>query len=112
MITILTNNSLLFTSHCVLLRPVCISLPDPAVWVLSDARTIWEVDVLLPISELNGLHPILFDPLDGAIWEYTLLLSVCEDALDGPIGEYNLLGAVREVLLDLVVCELEHLQAV
>lgn len=60
---------------------------DPAVWVLSYPGAIRKEDILLSASVLNGLDPILLNPLNGSISEDGLFLAVCKDALDRAVRE-------------------------
>lgn len=108
----LITSLLLRLSECVLLRAIWIRLSHPPIWVFSYLRSIWEEDVLLSIGELDCLDTVFLNALDGTVGEYGFLLAVGEDALDGAIGEYNLFGSIRKMLLYLVVCKLEHLQAI
>jgi hypothetical protein len=109
-------------SVSVFLCAVGVGLPDPAVRVFSNPRSIWEVDILLAVGELNGFNPVLFNSLDRPVWEDALLLTICENTLYRAIGEsklnkvgfylHDFLGAVGKVLFNLVVGELEHLKAI
>ena len=82
-----------FLKHFCLAVWVC--LPNLSIRELSNTYTIWVQNVFLSIGELNSFDARLFNLLNGAVGEDTLLLSVLKDALDCAIGE-TIIATIRD----------------
>jgi hypothetical protein len=60
---------------------------NPAIWILSNPRSIREQYIFLAVRELDSLDARLLNSLDSAIREDAFLFAVMEDALDRSIWE-------------------------
>jgi hypothetical protein len=60
---------------------------DPSIREFSHPCTVWEQDILLPISKFNGLNSRLLDSLNCAIREDTFLLAIFKNTFDRSVRE-------------------------